>query len=280
MVIGVIGIGLIGGSLALSLKDNGFASSVIGYDSNPEHAAEALFLKIVDEIATIPELISKSDLIILATPVDAAASMLPSIMDAINDKQVVIDVGSTKEAILNCIKDHSRKTRFVATHPIWGTEYSGPRAAMRGQMKGKITVICNPEDGDVDAVVLVEQLYNSLEMKKVYLDAKAHDLHAAYISHISHVASFALALTVLEKEKEEDKIFRLAGSGFESTVRLAKSNPDTWVPIFKQNRSNLLDVLNEQIYQLRTIKKLLEMEEYDALHKLISEANEIKKIIK
>lgn len=280
MVIGVIGIGLIGGSLAVSLKANGFASKVIGFDAKPEHAQQAVELQLVDEIASLENTVRNSDLIILATPVDVAALMLPGIMDAINEKQVVIDVGSTKESILAAITNHPRRGRFVPTHPIWGTEYSGPRAAVKGQMKGKITVICNPDECDVDAVVLVEQLYNSLEMKKVYLDAKAHDLHAAYISHISHVASFALALTVLEKEKEEDKIFRLAGSGFESTVRLAKSNPDTWVPIFKQNRSNLLDVLNEQIYQLRTFKKLLEMEEYEALHKLISEANEIKKIIK
>jgi prephenate dehydrogenase len=280
MVIGVIGIGLIGGSLAVSLKANGFASRVIGFDAKAEHAQQAVDLQLVDEIATLENTVKNSNLIILATPVDVAALMLPGIMDTISEKQVVIDVGSTKESILAAITRHPRRGRFVPTHPIWGTEYSGPRAAVKGQMKGKITVICNPDECDVDAVVLVEQLYNSLEMKKVYLDAKAHDLHAAYISHISHVASFALALTVLEKEKEEDKIFRLAGSGFESTVRLAKSNPDTWVPIFKQNRSNLLDVLNEQIYQLRTFKKLLEMEEYEALHKLISEANEIKKIIK
>ncbi len=279
MVICVIGIGLIGGTLASSLKDNKFAGRIIGVDSIPEHSKKALELGLIDEIGTIESAIKEAKLIIVSTPVDTAVEILPDIIDKIGRHQVVMDVGSTKEAAINSVKARINRGRFVATHPIWGTEFSGPSASIRGAMKGKTTVICNPEDCDNDAIVLVEQVYNSLEMKKVYMDAKDHDLHAAYISHISHAASFALALTVLEKEKEEDKIFRLAGSGFESTVRLAKSNPDTWIPIFKQNRSNILDVLNEHIYQLRQMKKLLEMEEYSALHRIMLEANDIKRII-
>ncbi len=279
MVVCIVGIGLIGGTLASSLKANKFAERVIGIDSNEKHSQDALALGIIDEVGTLEYGIEQATLIIISTPVDSAVEILPSVLDKIGRHQVVIDVGSTKEAAINSVKKHSNRGRFVATHPIWGTEYSGPAAAICGAMEGKTTVICNPEDCDNDAIVLVEQVYNSLGMKKVYMDAKDHDLHAAYISHISHAASFALALTVLEKEREEDKIFRLAGSGFESTVRLAKSNPDTWIPIFKQNRSNLLDVLNEHIYQLRQMKKLLEMEEYSALHKIMLEANEIKRII-
>ncbi len=279
MIVSVVGIGLIGGTMAVSLKEVGFADTILGVDSNELHAKQALELKLVDEIVSLEEATRRSKIIIIATPVDVAEKILTKVLDHVTD-QVVIDVGSTKESIIESISRHENRKRFVASHPIWGTEYSGPTAAILGSMKGKTVVICNPDECDNDAVVLIEQLYNSLEMKKVYMEAKSHDLHAAYISHISHVASFALALTVLEKEQEEDKIFRLAGSGFESTVRLAKSNPDTWVPIFKQNRSNLLDVLNEQIYQLRTMKKLIELEEYEALHKLMTQANEIKRIIK
>ncbi len=279
MIVSVVGIGLIGGTMAVSLKEVGFADTILGVDSNELHAKQALELKLVDEIVSLEEATRRSKIIIIATPVDVAEKILTKVLDHVTD-QVVIDVGSTKESIIESISRHENRKRFVASHPIWGTEYSGPTAAICGSMKGKTVVICNPDECDNDAVVLIEQLYNSLEMKKVYMEAKSHDLHAAYISHISHVASFALALTVLEKEQEEDKIFRLAGSGFESTVRLAKSNPDTWVPIFKQNRSNLLDVLNEQIYQLRTMKKLIELEEYEALHKLMTQANEIKRIIK
>jgi prephenate dehydrogenase len=206
--------------------------------------------------------------------------MLPHVLDSINDKQVVIDVGSTKEGFLQVIKGHPKRNRFVATHPMAGTEYSGPEAAVKDLFKGKSTVFCDIEESDKDAVELVKKMYNDLGMRIVYMDSVSHDLHTAYVSHISHITSFALALTVLEKEKEEEAIFELASGGFESTVRLAKSSPDMWIPVFKQNRHNVLDVLYELIYQLKHIKQLLVDEEYEEFYKLIQKANEIKKIIK
>ena len=279
MTVSVIGTGLIGGSLALTLKGNSFCNKVIGVDSNITNAALAFELQIVDEISSLQDAVKNSDFVIIAVPVDVALKVLPEVLDLI-DNQVVIDVGSTKEQIVKTSSRHPKRKRFVATHPIWGTEYSGPQAAIKDGFKGKVTVICNREGSDKDALSLVEKMYDSLGMNRFYMDAVSHDLHAAYVSHISHITSFALALSVLEKEKEEDTIFELAGGGFESTVRLAKSSPDTWIPIFKQNRSNVLDVLNEQIFQLKQMKKLLEMEEFDTLYKLIQQANEIRKILK
>ena len=279
MIVTVIGTGLIGGSLALTLKDNSFCNKVIGVDSNTANAQLALQLKIADKIDILQNAVRNSDFIIIAVPVDVALQILPEVLDVI-DNQVVMDVGSTKEQIVKAASSHPKRKRFVATHPIWGTEYSGPHAAIKGGFSGKVTVICNREESDEDALSLVEKMYDSLGMNRFYMNAVSHDLHAAYVSHISHITSFALALSVLEKEKEEDTIFELAGGGFESTVRLAKSSPDTWIPIFKQNRSNVLDVLNEQIFQLKQMKKLLEMEEFDTLYKLIQQANEIKRILK
>jgi prephenate dehydrogenase len=191
-----------------------------------------------------------------------------------------MDMGSTKENVLQAISNHPKRARFVATHPMWGTEFSGPDAAVKDAFINKATVICGKEDSDKDAVELVESIYKKIGMHLIYMDAAAHDLHAAYISHISHITSFALANTVLEKEKEEDTIFELASGGFESTVRLAKSNSAMWVPIFKQNRENVLDVLNEHITQLRKFKSCLEKENYEYLHELIEHANGIKRILK
>jgi prephenate dehydrogenase len=170
--------------------------------------------------------------------------------------------------------------RFVATHPMWGTEYSGPEAAVRGAFSGRACVICDKEKSDEDAVNIIENIYKTLGMHIVYMDSESHDTHAAYISHISHITSFALANTVLEKEKEEDAIFELAGGGFESTVRLANSNPATWAPIFMQNRENVLDVLNEHISQLRKFKASLEKENMGYLIELMENANKIKRILK
>ena len=279
MTVTVVGIGLIGGSFALALRDKGIAKRVIGVESNEEHKRKALALRLVDEVKELNEAIKESDLIFLAEPVDAATALLPSILDKV-DKQVVMDAGSTKDGIIEAIKDHPKRKRFVGTHPMWGTEYSGPEAAVRGAFEGKATVICNKEESDEDAVELVENIYRQLGMHLVYMNAKAHDVHVAYVSHISHITSFALANTVLEKEREEDAIFELASGGFESTVRLAKSNPITWASIFMQNKENVLDVLNEHISQLRKFKACLEKENYEYLEELMVNANKIKRIIK
>ena len=275
----VIGLGLIGGSFALAAKTKGLASRVIGVDNNKDHQQQALDLGIVDEISSIDQAIAKSDLIVLAVPVNVVTTMLPGILDKI-DLQVVIEMGSTKENVINIVKDHPKRGRFVATHPMWGTEYSGPMAAQRDAFINKAVVICDAQHSDADALAEVELIYKTIGMHLVYMEAVAHDLHAAYVSHISHITSFALANTVLEKEREDDAIFELASGGFESTVRLAKSNPSMWVPIFKQNRENVLDVLNEHITQLRKFKSCLEKENYEYLQELIEQANGIKRILK
>ncbi|NCI45929.1 prephenate dehydrogenase [Sediminibacterium soli] len=279
MTVTVIGIGLIGGSMALALKELGLASRVIGVDTDPAHSQKALELKLVDDILPLDKAIGVSQLIILAIPVNSAEKLLPSILGQVNE-QVIMDVGSTKKGLLDAVADHPKRGRVVATHPMWGTEYSGPEAAVKGAFLNKATVICDREQTDADALATVESLYRSLGMHLVYMNAKDHDVHVAYISHISHITSFALANTVLEKEKEEDAIFELASGGFESTVRLAKSNPAMWVPIFMQNRENILDVLNEHISQLRKFKASLEKENYDYLQELIEQANGIKRILK
>jgi len=205
---------------------------------------------------------------------------MKQIMDLVTDKQIVADAGSTKHALCKSLNDHPMRRQFVATHPMWGTEYSGPEAAVRDAFVGRACVICEKEKSDPVAVEKIEQVYRELGMHMIYMDADSHDTHAAYISHISHITSFALANTVLEKEREENTIFELAGGGFESTVRLAKSNPAMWVPIFMQNRENVLDVLNEHISQLRKFKACLEKENYEYLQELIENANKIKRIIK
>ncbi len=279
MKITIIGTGLIGGSLSLTLREKGWVTHVIGVDNNPIHAARAVELQLVDEITDLSTAIAKSDLIILSTPINAAEDMLPQILDQITH-QVVMDVGSTKKIICESVAHHPKRGRFVATHPMWGTEYSGPDAAVRAAFANKATVICSKEESDGDAVQKVEELYKTLGMHILYMKADDHDVHVAYVSHISHITSFALANTVLEKEREEDAIFELASGGFESTVRLAKSNPAMWVPIFMQNRDNVLDVLNEHIAQLRKFKACLEKENYDYLQELIENANGIKRILR
>jgi prephenate dehydrogenase len=279
MIVTIIGTGLIGGSMALTLKEKGFATKVIGVDASEQHLAQALALGIIDEAHNLQDAVALSDLIIIATPINAAENLLPQILD-ITNKQVVMDVGSTKNNICKIVGAHPKRGRFVATHPMWGTEYSGPQAAVKNAFTDKATVICSKEASDPDAAALVEQVYQTLCMHLLYMDAAAHDVHVAYISHISHITSFALANTVLEKEREEDAIFELASGGFESTVRLAKSNPSMWVPILMQNKENVLDVLNEHISQLRKFKASLEKEDPDYLLELIEKANGIKRILK
>ena len=280
MNIAVIGVGLIGGSLAISLKENGFADKIIGVGRTEKSMDKALALGLIDEKTDLNTAVGQSDLVILAVPMSAYDKLLPEILDQVNDKQVVIEVGSTKAAFLKKIATHKNRHRFVATHPMAGTEYSGPEAAIDGLFDEKCCVLCDTEESDADAVALVERMYKSLNMKLVYLNSEAHDTHAAYVSHISHISSFALALTVLEKEKEEDRIFELASGGFASTVRLAKSSPAMWAPIFMENRYNVLDVLYEMIFQLKKMKQMLIDHDEDGFYELIEKANEIKKIIK
>ena len=276
----IVGVGLISGSFAIALKEKGFAKHVIGVSRTEASAKKAIELGIIDEALPLEEAVKKSDFIYVAIPVDATIPVMKQIMDLITDKQIVADAGSTKYVLCEALKDHPMRKRFVATHPMWGTEYSGPEAAVKNAFVGRACVICEKDKSDAVAVAVVENIYRELGMNLIYMDGESHDRHAAYVSHISHITSFALANTVLEKEKEEDAIFELAGGGFESTVRLAKSSPAMWAPIFMQNRENVLDVLNEHIAQLRKFKACLEKENIEYLNELMENANKIKRIIK
>lgn len=277
--IAIVGTGLIGGSLAIRLHERKIASRLIGVDASEEHLRQALELELVDEVMPLAEAIAASDVVVLAIPVDRLVGVLPSILDQV-EGQIVLDLGSTKSQLAEIIKSHPKRGRYVATHPMWGTEYSGPQAAVRGAYEDKAVIICNAWESDKDALDWVRNMYRKIGMHLLEMEARAHDLHAAYVSHISHITSFALANTVLEKEKEENAIFEMASAGFESTVRLAKSNPAMWVPIFLQNRENVLDVLTEHIAQLTKFKESIENGDGRALEELIGEANKIKRIIK
>ena len=280
MVTAIIGTGLIGGSFALCLREQGLAERIVGVERSASHASRAVELGIVDEVAPLDEAIATADLIVIATPVDSIPTLAVKVLNKIAPHQTVIDVGSIKEELCEMISQHPARGRFVATHPMWGTEHSGPEAAMRGAFAGRRVVICERERSDSDALQLVEEIYRKVGMTPIYMGAEEQDVHCAYISHISHITSFALALTVLEKEREEEHIFDLASAGFESTVRLAKSAPETWTPIFLRNKYNVLDVLGEHIHQLQVLRKMIERDDAEGLTEAMRHANSIRRILK
>ena len=279
MKVGIAGLGLIGGSFALALRDRGIADEILGVEKSDENAAEALRLGLADRIVTLEEGVPQADLVVLATPVDTIPLMAVKALNHVTDRQVVMDMGSIKAELCEVISMHARRGRFVAAHPMWGTEYSGPRAAQHGAFTGRNAVLCEAERSDADALATVERIFRTLDVPVVYMGAEEHDLHAAYVSHISHVTSFALALTVLEKEREERHIFDLAGGGFESTVRLAKSAAATWVPILLRNKYNVLDVLREHIHQLQIMRRMIERDDAEGLTSAFGKANSIQRII-
>jgi prephenate dehydrogenase len=278
MITTIIGTGHIGGSMAISLKENGFADHIIGVDASRTSLDKALRRRIIDEACALEEGVAKADLVIVATPVDVAMELLPQILPQIKN-QVLMDVGSTKQRLLDLLDTLPNRPQFVATHPMAGTEHSGIEAAIPRLFEGKYTVICEAAKSSPEALALVERMYRSLSMKIAYLNGQEHDVHTAYVSHISHISSFALALTVLEKERDEQAIFELASSGFASMVRLAKSSPEMWTPIFRQNRDNVLDVLDEHISVLSRFRSLLIKKDFEAIHQLMVEANGIRKIL-
>ena len=280
MTIGIIGLGLIGGSMAIDLRRNKFADHFIGCDNIELNAVTAQRIGLVDEIVSYDELIRQSDLIILSVPVSAALTMLSDILDKINDNQVVTDVCSTKEKLNDSVHYHPKRKNYVASHPMAGTEFNGPWAAIPNLFAGRAGIICNAEDSDYKAVELVRRMYDCLNMRIIYMRAAHHDVHTAYVSHISHVISFALALTVLDKEKNEKNIFDLASGGFASTERLSKSNADMWTPIFLQNKENVLSVLDSYMDKLQQFKEAIKEHDENALRKLIEEANRIKRILR
>jgi prephenate dehydrogenase len=280
MTIAVIGIGLIGGSLMVDLRKRKFADKIIGVDTNVLHQNISLLCGLVDENDTLDNAIEKSDLIILSTPVNTNCAMLPGILDKITGtSKVVTDMGSTKASIAGASKNHSGRGRYVAVHPMAGTEYSGPLAAIGKLFDYKTAIICDKELSDPDALATVEKMLDVLNMHKVYMNSNDHDIHVAYISHISHITSFSLALSVLAKEQEEQNILTLAGGGFESTVRLAKSNGETWAPIFLENAQYILEVMDTYIEKMNEFRKMISEKDLNGLKALMEEANKIRKIL-
>ena len=284
MKVGIIGLGLIGGSMAIDLKRKGFADQILGVEAEPVNASAAEKIGLVDRIVSLDECVRQSDLVVLAVPVGAAVKMLPQVLDKIGESgdadKVVMDVCSTKEHLARNVKYHPCRRQYVASHPMAGTEYSGPWAAMPGLFDGHACIICDSEESSQKAVRLVESLYNVLNMRMIYMNSSSHDMHAAYVSHISHVTSFALALTVLDKEKDEKHIFDLASGGFSSTVRLAKSSPEMWTPILSQNRENVLHVIDTYVEKMLAFRKAIDEGDDEAVRELIEEANRIRRIIR
>jgi prephenate dehydrogenase len=280
MTIAVVGIGLIGGSLMVDLRRRGFAERIIGVDTNMHHQNISLLCGLVDENDTLENAIDKSDLIILSTPVNTNCMMLPGILDRISGtSKVVTDMGSTKASIARASKNHPSRGRYVAVHPMAGTEYSGPLAAIGKLFDYKTAIICDKELSDPDALDTIEKMLDLLNMHKVYMNSDEHDIHVAYISHISHITSFSLALSVLAKEQEEQNILTLAGGGFESTVRLAKSNGETWAPIFLENAQYILEVMDTYIEKMNAFRKMISEKDLNGLKALMEEANKIRKIL-
>jgi len=279
MHVSIIGIGLIGGSVARDLRRTGFATRITGVGSTPERAQIALNLGLVDRTAPLEVAVREADLIIVATPVDRIVKLLPKVLDFMNDRQTVTDMGSTKGAVIDAVRQHLRRARFVASHPMAGTENSGPSSALDRLFDGKVAVLCNVQESAPDAVSCVEQLYTALGMRVVRMDAATHDLHAAYVSHLSHAVSYALALATLSKEQDDEAIFTLAGGGFASTVRLAKSAPETWVPIFTQNRESVLNAIDAFSRKLAELRSSLDAGDETQLRRLIEEANRIRRIL-
>lgn len=275
----IIGCGLIGGSMAIDLKKANWISYCYGVDNDPRHTSSALAYKWIDEAVELSEAVSQSDIILLAVPVKAIKNLLPSILDMLNDEQVVVDFGSTKFGISQAVKNHPRRKQFVAAHPIAGTENTGPSAAFSGLFTDKVNIICDRRDTGLHAIDVAASMFRTLGMKTIFMESEAHDRHIAYVSHLSHISSFMLGKTVLDIEQDERNIFNMAGSGFQSTVRLAMSSPDMWTPIFEQNSANVSQALGEYINHLQEFKKHLDEGNTEGMRDLMIRANEIRRVL-
>ena len=275
----IIGLGLIGGSIAIDLRKAGMASGIVGVDKNQAHANRALQLGLVDSVAELEEAVAEVDLVITAIPVNAIKTVVMKVLDHISSEAVVIDTGSTKSMICKAIENHPRRSQFVAAHPLAGTENSGPDAAFSGLFIMKTNIICEREKSSGQALNLAAEIFSALQMRTIFMDPVEHDKHVAYVSHLSHVSAFLLGQTVLDIEKDEKNIFNLAGSGFASTVRLAKSSPDMWAPIFEQNAEYLSQALLEYIMHLQKFQYHLMKRDVKELHRIMTDANRIRKVL-
>ena len=279
MKVYIIGTGLIGGSFALDIQKEYPEAVIYGVDLNAQHIKEALEYGVIHEEASFEDL-QNADVVFLTIPVDVALSVLPKVLDIIQDNALVIDVGSTKQRICEVVKEHPKRRNFLAAHPIAGTEFSGPKAALRGLYKQKTNIICEVEKTAFKLQEKALDIFSKIGMRIRYMDAVSHDKHIAYVSHLSHISSFMLGKTVIDKEKNERDIFDMAGSGFESTVRLAKSYPAMWTPIFEQNKENIVETLDEYIGNLKQFKKLMEEHKFDQVYEEMQKINHIATILK
>jgi len=278
MKIYIIGIGLIGGSMALDIKTLHPSATVFGIDKNESHVNQALDLKVIDAVAQISDL-ANADIVIVSVPVDVALTLMPTVLDAIGENTIVFEVGSTKAPVCEAVANHPKRRNFIATHPIAGTEFSGPSAAIHNLFDGKTNIICEVERTAFKLQEKALELFKAMGMRIRYMDPKSHDKHIAYVSHLSHISAFMLGKTVINKEKDEQDIFDMAGSGFESTVRLAKSSPAMWTPIFKQNKVEVVEALEGYIANLTQFKDLLVEDEYNAIFNEMESVNKIKEIL-
>lgn len=278
MNIAVIGLGLMGGSFALDIKSVYSNSKIFGIDNSDSNLKEALALDLIDQIITYDDLI-KMDIVLVSIPVNYSLIVIPKVLEKINENTLVFDVGSTKEAICQILENHPKRANFLAAHPMAGTEFSGPKAAHKGLYIGKTNILCEFEKTDNKLREFALEIFDNLNMKIIYMDPKPHDVHVAYVSHLSHISSFMLGKTVIEKEKNEKNIFDLAGSGFESTVRLAKSLPETWTPIFLQNKNNLVLAIDEYISNLNALKIIIKNNDSNKLSSILNNTNRIKEIL-
>lgn len=278
MKVQIIGVGLIGGSFALDIKSAFAETEVYGCDSNNEHLTRAKALGVIDRQVEL-ENVQQVDVVILAVPVDVAPGVLKQVLDLVNENTLVFDAGSTKEGICKALKNHPARRNYLAAHPIAGTEFSGPEAAIPNLYRNKTNIICEVEKTAFKLQERALEIFQRLGMRIRYMDPKSHDKHIAYVSHLSHISSFMLGKTVLEKEKNERDIFDLAGSGFASTVRLAKSSPEMWTPIFQQNKENVLETLKEYITNLNRFKDLIEDDDFQGVYQEMQRTNHIKTIL-
>ena len=274
----MIGVGLIGGSFAIDIKKNNPEVVIHGISRKDETLNKALELNLIDKKATLDDL-KNADLVIVSIPVDATVKLLPTILDKISETGLVVDAGSTKEAICKVVEHHPKRRNFLACHPIAGTEKSGPTAAIFGLYIGKTNIICEVEKTTFKLQEKALQLFTDIGMRIRYMDPVSHDKHIAYVSHLSHISAFMLGKTVMNKEKNERDIFDMAGSGFASTVRLAKSSPAMWMPIFKQNKENVIETLDEYIHNLKQFKELMEQDKFSEIFKEMENTNYIKQIL-
>ena len=278
MKVFIIGTGLIGGSFALDLKSAIDETEIFGIDENEEHLEEALVNGLIDHKGNFEDL-RKADLVYLAIPVDASLKILPKILDIIPENCVVTDAGSTKEELCLRVSGHPKRRNYLAGHPIAGTEFSGPSAALHGLFKYKTNIICEVEKTAFKLQEKALKIFDAIGMRIRYMDPASHDRHIAYVSHLSHISSFMLGKTVLEKEKNERDIFDLAGSGFASTVRLAKSSPAMWTPIFRQNKKNVMETLDEYISNLQHFRQLMDTNDFAEVFREMEKTNHIKEVL-